>query len=150
MEEPHIHQRLWEVSKEGDVAVIGSLLEAGADPNKYRDGKGYSALIRAASKGHRAAALQLVSHQANVSEVTNTGWTALHWAAFNGDTPMVLSLMLWGANPQHKASNDGKTPAEVAKMHDHVDIVRLGVTTHIISSLICHTFNSGSWKVMSM
>ena len=71
--EPHIHKRLWEVSKAGDVAVIGSLLEAGADPNKYRGSKGYSALIRAASKGHRAAALQLLRHQANVSDVTNTG-----------------------------------------------------------------------------
>ena len=125
MVEPHIHKRLWEVSKDGDTEVIGSLLAAGADPNKYRDSKGYSALIRAASKGHRSAALQLLRHEAKVSDVTNTGWTALHWAAFNGDTKMVLTLMLWGANPQHKAKDDGKTPAEVAKIHDHVDIVRL-------------------------
>ena len=124
MVEPNIDKRLWEVSKEGDAGVIGSLLAAGADPNKYRCGKGYSALIRAASKGQRSAALQLLEHQAKVSDETNTGWTALHWAAFNGDTKMVLTLMLWGANPQHKAKTDGKTPAEVAKMHDHVEIVR--------------------------
>ena len=124
MVEPHIHKRLWEVSKDGDTALIGSLLSAGGDPNKYRGSKGYSALIRASSKGHRPAAIQLLRHRANVSEVTNTGWTALHWAAFNGDTEMVLTLMLWGADPQHKARADGKTPAEVARMHDHVDIVR--------------------------
>ena len=103
MVEPHIHKRLWEVSKDGDAEVIGSLLAAGADPNKYRGSKGYSALIRAASKGHRSAALQLLRHEANVSDVTNTGWTALHWAAFNGDTEMTLTLMLWGANPQNPA-----------------------------------------------
>ena len=125
MVETEIHQRLWEVSKDGDAGVIGSLLAAGADPNKYRDSKGYSALIRAASKGHRSGALQLLRHQANVWDVTNTGWTALHWAAFNGDTKMVLTLILWGANPQQKAKEDGKTPVEVANIHDHVDIVRL-------------------------
>ena len=122
--EPHLHKRLWEVSKDGDAEEIGSLLAAGADPNLYRCGKGYSALIRAASKGQRSVALQLLNHEAKVSDETNTGWTALHWAAFNGDTEMVLTLMLWGANPQHKAKTDGKTPGEVAKMHDHVDIVR--------------------------
>ena len=47
-----IHKELFEVSKAGDCARVREMLEAGVDPNKYKDDWGGTALHEAAENGH--------------------------------------------------------------------------------------------------
>ena len=61
-----IHKELYEVSKAGDCARVRELLEAGADPDKYKDGEdGDTALHRAAWNGHRDVVISLLESGAN-------------------------------------------------------------------------------------
>ena len=41
---PDIHKELFVVSQAGDCSRVRELLEAGADPDKYKDSDGWTAL----------------------------------------------------------------------------------------------------------
>ena len=49
---PDIHKELFDVSGAGDSSRVRELLEAGADPDKYKGGDGDTALSIAAYNGH--------------------------------------------------------------------------------------------------
>jgi uncharacterized protein len=52
------------------------------------------------------------------------GWTALHYAAINGDVELVKYLIKYGANVI-KATGDGSTPLYLAQLGKHEEIIKL-------------------------
>ena len=51
-------------------------------------------------------------------------WTALHYAAANGDTELVKYLIKHGANV-NKATGEGSTPLFLAKLGEYDDIIKI-------------------------
>ena len=64
----------------------------------------------------------------------NSGWTALHRAAFDGDNNMVELLRTRGASP-HVRDFDGRTPLHLAAIGDHGVVLRY-ICGHFISHVI--------------
>ena len=52
------------------------------------------------------------------------GWTALHYAAINGDVELVKYLIKYGADI-NKATGEGSTPLYLAQLAKHDEIVKL-------------------------
>jgi|WetSurMetagenome_2_1015567.scaffolds.fasta_scaffold38752_4 uncharacterized protein len=52
------------------------------------------------------------------------GWTALHYAAINGDVELVKYLIKYGSNV-NKATADGSTPLYLAQLGKHEEIIKL-------------------------
>src|SRR5687767_15717179 len=78
-----LNDQLWEASRAGDVAVVTSLLDQGADVNaKFRYGT--TALFKAAERGHTAVVKVLLARGADPS-VKDTFYsaTAMFWALQN-------------------------------------------------------------------
>ena len=57
---PDIHEELYWVSKAGDSPRVRELLEAGADPDKYKDSSGDTPLNEAARNGHNEVVKTLI------------------------------------------------------------------------------------------
>ncbi len=75
-------------------------------------------LLDAAQSGNSAAALALLAGKADVNAHQDDGTTALHWAAYHDDLPLLRQLLKAGAKVN--VSNDyGSTPlAEAAERAD--------------------------------
>ena len=113
-----IHKELYEGSEAGDCARVRELLEAGANPNKYKKDLGYTALHLAAWMGHNQIVTLLIHHPLSDVNVSDKyGGTALYYAAGSGYRDVVISLMDAGADPLIRCYH-GKTPLEVAKNDD--------------------------------
>ena len=109
-----IHKELYEVSKAGDHARLRELLEAGADPNKFKSIHGYTALYAAAENGHNEVVKTLIKAKCDLNVKSEDGDTALHRAAENGHGNVVISLLESGAEPNFQ--NAEKTiPRELAQ-----------------------------------
>jgi ankyrin repeat protein len=52
------------------------------------------------------------------------GWTALHYAAINGDVELVKYLLKYGSNV-NKATADGSTPLYLAQLGKHEEIIKI-------------------------
>lgn len=62
MEDSDIHKKLYDASSDGAETRVRELLAAGADPNKYKDSYGDTALIWAAWWGRDSTVSILVHH----------------------------------------------------------------------------------------
>ena len=104
----HKHRELYNASRVGDELLVGQLLVDGVDPDKYKDDEGYTALQRAAERGHQEIVSRLINARADLNIQSPFGNTALHWAAFNEHNDVTSTLLKAGAdlNIQNK---DGKT-----------------------------------------
>ena len=122
---------LYRATRATDLPTIKALVDRGANPAQpARDGS--TPLMVAAGFGQRAAAdddeftdlgpradpldaIKLfVEKGADVNAVNNTGNSALHYAAQNGNERMVEYLMGKGAKTDIK-NKQGRTPVELAK-----------------------------------
>jgi uncharacterized protein len=61
---------------------------------------------------------------AALSNQSAKGWTALHYAAVNGDVELVGYLVKYGANV-NKATGEGSSPLYLAKLEGQDDIVKI-------------------------
>jgi len=52
------------------------------------------------------------------------GWTALHYAAVNGDVELVKYLVKYGANV-NKSTGEGSTPLFLARLGNHEEVVQI-------------------------
>ena len=112
-------------AQEGNTKLVTMLLERGALPNlktiprRAED----TAIIKAASNGHKDVVSALLLHGADVDAANNRGITGLFWASKHGHTDIVSMLLANGA------SVDGKMPKEsplmVASEKGNEDIVAL-------------------------
>ena len=109
-----IHKELYKVSKDGDSARVRELLEAGADPDKYKDKVGDTALHWAAVKGHSEVVKTLIQAKCDLNVKSKLGYTALDFAISNRHGDVVISLLESGAEPNFQ--NAEKTiPKELAQ-----------------------------------
>jgi hypothetical protein len=88
-----LNDQFWEAVRKGDLAMVTSLLDKGADVNaKFRYGT--TALFKAAERGHLEIVKLLLARGADVSvKDTFYGSTALSWA-LNGDHIEIVTVLL--------------------------------------------------------
>jgi ankyrin repeat protein len=100
-------EQLVEAARAGDERAVKSLLmqkdvEAFVD---HQNGDGLTALLRAASRGHRKVVKLLLDKGADPNLLTTWGTTALIRAAGEGHTEVLKLLLDFGADPNLKDSH---------------------------------------------
>jgi ankyrin repeat protein len=85
-------EELIAAAHEGDIALIKSLLEKGADVNTA-DKDGNTALMQASNNGHTKTAKLLIEKGAEVNAIDKNGWTALMVASYNSHTETAKLLL---------------------------------------------------------
>ena len=125
----HKGTRLQAAVRSGNEWAVGVLLEAGADPSLYREGKPFphydpgSPLHEAVCIGYAKLVEMLLAAGADVNFRCPSG-TPLQWAASAGDVTIVLMLLDAGADVNAiRATNDPALTLALGKNHEK--IVRL-------------------------
>ncbi len=106
-------------ARSGHTPIVSYLLAQKVAVNA-RNRFGDSALMAAALKGHVETARALV---AGGAEVNPSGWTPLHYAAFEGRAPMVRFLLEQRADKNAVAPNEF-TPLMLAVRNGHEEAAR--------------------------
>ena len=88
-----LNDKFWEAVRQGDLALVTSLLDQGADVNaKFRYGA--TALFKAAERGHTEIVKLLLARGADVTvKDTFYGATAMSWALDNDHVETVRALL---------------------------------------------------------
>src|SRR5262249_37169959 len=84
---------LMEAGRRGNLATLQALLSAGANPNTQEVNGGQNALMWAASEHHPAVTAELVKRGADVQARSKRGFTALMFAAQQGDADSARTLL---------------------------------------------------------
>ena len=108
MADSDIHEKLYIASDDGDDTRMRELLGTGADPDKYRDSHGWTALIKAAGWGSDSTVSILIQHGADLNIQDISGLTALHRVAGEGRDSIVSILIQHGAD-LHIQDKNGET-----------------------------------------
>lgn len=125
-----LNRHLSDAAACGDVEEVIELLSHGADVN-YDDQLCVPALIQAVINGHFKIACLLLAQDANTELTTrkegfgSRGWTALHYAANNGDCDFISLLLEHKANVNAPAGSIGFTPLLLAATMGHYDAAKL-------------------------
>lgn len=111
----------------GRLEAVALLLEQGADPDLAAGNpSGVRPLHSAVANRDRDAALTVAAALLDAGAGPNVaqqgGWTPLHSAALHGDLDLVELLLRHGADPAPE-SDDGKTPADLAREKGHGRVV---------------------------
>ncbi len=119
-----MNAKLLAMAEAGKTVSIRSLLNKSCDVNT-KDGKGWTALMLAATEGHIDTVQILLGKDADI-DATNyeSGCTALMLAAWHGHTAIVQALLNKGAKVNMK-SDSGKTALMAAAFQGNIDIVML-------------------------
>jgi ankyrin repeat protein len=127
---------LMAVARAGSVPGVQLLLEQKVDLNAIENVQQTTALMRAAAEGHvdvvdlllkagadpnRQAHVTALSERTGNSDHPTGGFTALMWAARNGDEAVVRRLAVGGANLNLK-NGDGATASMIAIYNDRFDM----------------------------
>ena len=116
---PSGHTALMEAAKNGNLAIIGQLLKAGANIDTVtKDGS--TALMYAIQKNKTRAAVQLINAGADVNKQTPKKLTALTIAAYQGDKEIVERLLAAKAN-----TNGALRTARLSKSPNKEAIIKL-------------------------
>lgn len=91
-------QMLFQAAREGNDALLGAYLDAGA-PATMTNSAGDSLLMLAAYHGHSGTVQLLLQHGANANTANDRAQTPLAGAAFKGYTDVARVLLGAGADP---------------------------------------------------
>ena len=80
--------------------------------------------LQSAAAARQAETATLLLERGADPNVQHGGFTALHAAAHNGDTPLVQVLLAHGADPA-LAADDGRTAADFAREAGHAELSAL-------------------------
>ena len=118
-----IHERLYYASRDGNDTLVTELLAAGAEPDKYKDSHGHTALIEAAWGGKDSTVSILLQAKADVNIQSKYGNTALYSAAERGHNEVTTTLIKGGAdlNRQNEYGNRN-TALHYAAYHGHNEV----------------------------
>lgn len=105
----------------GQIEIVRTLLDAGADPDL---GGVTTPLEAAVVEGHAEVAQILIGAGADVNRAVEDGFTPLMTAAATGDLLLVEVLLKAGARPR-KTNDEGQTAISLAKEAGHSTIVTL-------------------------
>jgi ankyrin repeat protein len=138
-------------ARNGHDRVIDRLLNAGAEVNHIAKGDLGDASPYAGLRGHMISSAPFsLTSSFGVNVSTNTGTTALFWAAFNGHDRVVDRLLTAGANVSH-VTDEGWTLLTAATKGGHQAVIQrlleAGANIHYISELgstaLCQAVKSG-------
>ncbi|MHC4596120.1 MAG: ankyrin repeat domain-containing protein [Planctomycetota bacterium] len=115
---------LQEAAAIGDVNMVSSLLEKGADVDGREDQPFKTALHRAAISGHKNVAVLLLTKEAGVNARDSGCRTPLHYAAEKGHKDIAELLVAQGADVNVK-DKYGRTPVDVALSRNRKELVEL-------------------------
>lgn len=102
-----------ELCATGSASEVEEALKNGANVNAKDNKYGWTALHKAAVRGHANVAEVLLRHGANVNAKDNNGWTALHCAAGNEYADVAEILLRHGADVNAKGKH-GRTALSLA------------------------------------
>jgi uncharacterized protein len=105
---------LMEAARRGNLDTVRLLLSSGADPNAREVNGGQNALMWAISQRHAAVAEELVRRGADIHARSKRGFTALMFAAQQGDADSARILLSAGAKANDVGPRTGLTPLLVA------------------------------------
>lgn len=108
--------RIHDAAKAGNVNDLHDFLSEGDNVNAV-DGKGRTALHRAAKHRYTRAVDLLLKNDADVNICDNKGQTALHKAAKSLSRESCRALVQAGANAD-AVDNDGRTPRQIGNQLD--------------------------------
>jgi ankyrin repeat protein len=121
-------------SSYGDIVSLKLLLKAKGSPN----GSPTRRPLLAATEWKRMEAfLELLAAGADCCVCDRNGWTALHFAASNGNVPMITALLTAGAKGDAKTS-DGETPLHMAArlmLAEPIKVLLRGCSDHIANAV---------------
>ena len=110
--------------KAGDIDGLKAALASGADVNA-RDGRGWTALMHAANKGHALMVPHLLAVSgADLDVRAADGATALFMAVLQGHGEVVEQLVKGGADISIKGPKT-KTPMEIAELRKDEEVLEL-------------------------
>jgi uncharacterized protein len=112
-------------ARRGILPTVRALLSGKADPNAQEGKGGQTALMWAISERHTAVAEELLRHGADVNARSKTGFTALMFAAQQGDVDTTRILLDAKASPNDVIPKSGATPLIIASAIGHPDVVAL-------------------------
>jgi ankyrin repeat protein len=105
---------LMEAARRGNLAIVRLMLAGGADPDAQEANAGQNALMWAISERHSEVTAELVRHGADVNARSKNGFAAISFAAQQGDTNSIGTLLEAGANVNDVAPKSGLTPILIA------------------------------------
>ncbi|KAA0151699.1 hypothetical protein FNF29_04386 [Cafeteria roenbergensis] len=114
--------RLLKAADKGDEDTLKRLLQSGTDANAW-DAAGWTALMKASLSGHKRIVNLLLTADRPAQPMTanKLGKTALHYACMGGHHAIAQVLLMYGADPFAKDSEQS-TPLDdaAANGHDHI------------------------------
>ena len=117
-----IHEKLYDASGGGDLTRVRELLGAGANPNKYKDCVGDTALLEAAYRDRYSIGSTLIQHGAALDTQNKKGNNALHCAAERGNN-RIVSLLIHSGADMSVQNIDGNTALHRAAVEGHMEVV---------------------------
>ena len=126
---------LSEASRIGSAALIGKLLDAGADPNTLATAQGETVLMKAARAGNLDAVKVLLDHAADVNaKEIFRGQTALMWASAEGHVDVIQALVAHGADLDVRSFDRDTTPPKIEAGTPLAPIARGGLTALLFAA----------------
>jgi uncharacterized protein len=116
---------LMQAARRGALASVRLLLDAGADPNAQEANGGQNALMWAIAQRHAAVTEELLRRHADFDARSKSGFTALMFAAQQGDAESARLLLAAGANANELMPKTGLTPLLVASAMGRGKVVAL-------------------------
>jgi uncharacterized protein len=116
---------LMEAAGRGNLETVRVLLSRGADPNAREANGGQTALMWTISEQHSAVTAELVRRGADVHARSNTGFTALMFAARVGDADSARVLIGAGAKANDVMPKTGLTPLIIAAATGRTQVAAL-------------------------
>ena len=131
MADSDIHKKLFDASSDGCETEVRELLAAGAEPDRYKDSYGDTALAEAAYHGRDSTVSILIQHGADINRQGNHGYTALIHAAAKGKNEVTATLIVAGAdlNKQDKTGNTALHRARQSEVG--VTLIKAGAELNI-------------------
>ena len=134
-----LNDQLWEASRTGNLAVVTSLLDQGADVNaKFRYGT--TALFKASERGHTEIVKLLLARGADPTvKDTFYGATAMTWALQNNHFGVVRALLEKDASGVGAVLTTGAREGKAELVE--IAIARGGATAETLTVALATTMN---------
>jgi ankyrin repeat protein len=116
---------LMEAARRGNLATVRVLLSNHANPNVRESNGGQNALMWAVSQRQSAVVEELLKNGADVQSGSKTGFTALMFAAQQGDDDSARILLRAGAKPNDAQPKTGLTALMIASAMAHAKAVEV-------------------------